>query len=368
MRRVTGVAVLALLTACAPDRIEITPLAEGEWMVLDATSSSAVLLQMGSTARASARGGARSGGPVIQVLRDTLEPATTQALSARVGANTLQLTRVQTGDGDFYFNPAGTPRLIRSPAQSHLYAFEHEDAIWVWKASDSTMNKLSLDDGLPALRARQREGEVILYWTADPMWTGDGAFISYHTNRTGVATSTATQGIRVIQTGTGVEKTIYDSIGTSVHIDGVHGEELVFSSSSAPGVFAVHPRTAATRAVAPGYVMGSHPGGRGLVVNQNGQLSVITSEGIDSLPAPSSQFVYTSHAHFSPSGKRVAVFSTDERGTYALHVYDIERERMFTAAIAGGPSYGPVWASDATVIFAAARPSSPLLTYRADMR
>jgi hypothetical protein len=357
--RLLPVASAVLLGACAPERIVITTLAEGEWIVLDATSQPAILLHQ---SRASARLAIT---PQIGALRDSIITVAHETFSSRIGQDEIQLTRTWVADREVFHAALRAPDLIRSPADPDLYLTEYKDGIWIWKASHRSWNQLSLDHGLDSLRAQQREGEVILYWTSGPVWSGDGQFIGFMTNRTGVRTGTATQGIRVVQAGTGIEKTIYDSVGVSVHIDGVLGEEFVFSSSAAPGSFAVHPRTGVVRKLADGYVMGFHPGGKGIVVNQDGQLTLYRADDRQALPPPDSGFTYTSHAFFSPNGKRMAVFATDGRGTYSLHVYDRHANRVLRAPVAAGPSYGPAWASDATIIFAAARASSPILTYRA---
>ena len=351
------------LAACSPDRIEIESLAGGEWHVLDATSPRPVLMQAPSSRVT--RGGAAPAGNALRVLTDTLQPVTAETVSVTISGDVLTLTRVIVGKHEVWFATNGMPRMTRSPADPSLYAFEYEDAIWVWKASGRTMNKLTLDAGLDSLRALQVEGEVILYWTADPMWSGDGAFIAFLTNRDGLRSRNASQGIRVVQTGTGIEKDIFNRNSVSAHTDGVLGEEFVFSSSGEAGVLAVHPRTNVVRKLAAGYVMGFHASGRGLVVHNDHATEVIHGAARDTLPAPATGFEHTGHAHFSPSGERVAIFATNERGGYQLHIYNVRKRRMLVADVMGGPSYGPVWANDKSLIFAAAGPNQPLVTYRA---
>jgi hypothetical protein len=268
--------------------------------------------------------------------------------------------------GAFFTTLPGGPRLHRSPVDPRLYAFEHEDAIWVFKAPDG-MNKLTLDDDVAALRAKQREGEVILYWSVNPVWSGDGTFISFLSNREAVRADVRGQSIWMIDAYTGVQRPLWAVPNASAHVDAVFGEDFVFSSSHAPGVFSVHPRTRAVTSVGNGYVAAAHPAGAALLLNDNGKLILLHNDTRDTLPDPPAGRTWSTRAAFSPSGRRVAVFSTTMAGQHILHVFGAQGEAIEPAALNAPPSYGPAWTSEDALIFTTSERGA-LNTFRATLR
>lgn len=352
------------LSACdrPPTRIELELVADGEWTIAD-DADGRVLLRQQRTHNRSARG--RPAEPVVAVLRDSLESAELQTLTLPAGASVIEIVRATARADTFYFAGSGVSPFTRSPADAHLYLFEHENGIWVFK-TPASLNKLTLDDGLDSLRSLQREGEVILYWATAPMWSGAGEFISFLTNRHGLGGRSA-QGIWVVQTRTGIQKDLLSPANASLHTDGVFGEEFVFSSSTEPGVHGVHPGTSATRRYSDGYLVGFHPAGKAMLVNAGARHVLFRGEQRDTLPAPPRGQIYTSHAHFSPTGERLAIFSTDQQGAYVLHVFDASMQRL-SMPVPGGPSYGPRWISEESLLLAATRPRESTRTYRAQLR
>jgi hypothetical protein len=284
--------------------------------------------------------------------------------SLHVGTSVIPFLRI--AGGVFYSSLPGGPRLQRSPADSRLFAFEHADAIWVFRTPDR-INQLTLDDGRDSLRARQREGEVILYWSVHPVWSADGKSIAFLSNREAVRARTGGQSIWLIDAYTGVQRALYDVAGTSAHVDGVLGEDFVFSSSSAPGVWAVHPRTKLVRKIGDGYVMAGDPQGRALLLNRDGNLIVMRSNGQDALPpAPAGQ-VWSTHAAFSPDANRVAVLSTDQAGSYSLHVFEHASAVTEPLLLPGPPAHGPAWTGNKSLIFTVSN-RGRLQTYFARLR
>ncbi|HEY0671933.1 MAG TPA: hypothetical protein VGD27_06690 [Longimicrobiales bacterium] len=345
-----------------PTRIELELLAEGEWTIAD-DAHGRVLLRQQRTHNRPARG--RPAEPVVAMLRDSLESAELQTLALPAGASVIEIVRAIAGADTFYFAGSGVSPFTRSPADPRLYLFEYENGIWVFNAPTG-LNKLTLDDGLDSLRSLQREGEVILYWATAPMWSGDGEFISFLTNRHGLRAPSA-QGIWVVQARTGTQKELLIPPNASLHTDGVFGEEFVFSSNTEPGVHGVHPRTSATRKYSDGYLVGFHPAGKAMLVNAGERHVLFRGEQRDTLPVPPRGQIYTSHAHFSPAGERLAIFSTDQQGAYELHVFDASMQRL-SIAVPGGPSYGPRWISEDNLLLAATRPRESTRTYRAHLR
>lgn len=335
LRRLTVILTFAGGCAGEPSRLEVAPLAAGEWMVLDASDRGA-LVRLNHAAA-----------PTVRMLTDRLTPVVTDTFSLHAGRSIIPMLRI--AGGVFYTTLPGGPSLYRSPADPQLYAFEHEDAIWVFKAPGS-MNQLTLDVGLDSLRAKQREGEIILYWSVNPVWSADGRFIAFLSNREAVRRGTRGQSIWMIDAYTGIQRALYDAPSISAHVDAVFGEEFVFSSSGAPGVFSVHPRTKQVTRLGDGYVMGAHFRGAALLLNNNGKLILLHGSTRDTLPGPPAGHVWSTHAAFSPSGEQLALYSTDQAGTYALHILPAGRAiEAFT--LPAPPASGPAWTSETSLIF-----------------
>lgn len=349
------VAVLALAACgCArePTRLELKPLADGEWVVMDSSERGA-LVQLNHTDP-----------PTVRLLTDRLTPVATDTFSLHAGESVITLLRI--AGGVFYTSLAGSPKLQRSPTDPGLYAFEHDHAIWTFKTPD-IVNKLTLDDGLDSLRARQREGEVILYWSVNPVWSAAGRSIAYLSNREAVRAGIGGQSIWMLDAYTGTQEPLYDVAGTSAHVDAVWGEDFVFSSNRAPGVWAVHPRTKAVRRIADGYVVAGDPRGRVLLLNHDGGLVVLRADQSRRLASPPHGQVWSTQADISPDAERVAVLSTDRAGSYSLHTIDADGKMTAPLLLPGPPSYGPAWTSNESLIITVSQ-RGHLQTYLARLR
>lgn len=344
----------AISWGCAdqPSRLQVSPLADGEWIVLDQSERGA-LLQQNHTRE-----------PGIRMLTDQLSAVVTDTFSLHAGNAILRLVRV--GGGAFYTASPGGPQLLPSPADPQVYAFEHEDAIWLFRAPDR-VQKLTQDGDLVSLRTRQREGEVILYWSVNPVWSGDGRFIAFLSNREAVRGGSSGQSIWVIDAGTGSQRALYHRPRESAHVDAVLGEEFVFTSSTAPGVFSVHPRTGKVTRLGDGYVMGGQPRGGALLLNNDGQLVLLNGSTADTLPDPPAGHVWSTRAAFSPTAERIALFSTDQAGSYTLHVFAADGSAIAPYPLPAPPSYGPAWTTESSLIFTVSTRGS-LQTFRAELR
>ncbi|HEY0306009.1 MAG TPA: hypothetical protein VGC44_13645 [Longimicrobiales bacterium] len=362
--RVPACLLVASAAACArpPSELQVTPLAEGEWVVAGHAGTAAILQQTRDIQPRASRG-APEQLPRLAALRDSLTPLPVDTFTVSAGANPIGVVRI--GAGRMYAAATGQPRFLPSPTDTLLYAIEQMDGIWVFKAPDE-MHKLTLDDDRDTLITRQREGAVILYWSARPVWSADGKFIAFLTNREAVRARTRGQSMWAIDAYTGIQGPLVRAPGQSVSTEGVLGEEFVFISDAQPGVFAVHPRTRAIRKLGDGYVLAGHARGRALLLNENGRLRLLKRDASVNLPAPPTGYVWSTQAAISPSGKWVAVLSTDQAGVYMLHVMDGE-SALPPFRLPGPPSQGPSWLDDASLTFSV-QERGTLRTYRARLR
>ena len=345
----------------APGRLDIQPLADGEWTIVDANDRGTVLRKTRDMQPRRERQLVPAI-PEFALLADTLLPLRADTFS--LDGDDARFSFVRIRGGEFFATVTGQPVLQPSPTDSQLYAFEHGDAIWALKAP-GTLHKLTLDYDLDTLRTRQREGSVILYWSANPVWSGDGKFIAFNSNRESVRTGMAGQSLWIVDAYTGVQKSIYDVAGESVHTEGAFGEEFVFISNRRPGVFAVHPRTRATRKLGDGYVLARHPRGITLLLNNNGALTLLRGNAPRELADPPAGEVWSTQAAIAPSGDMVAIYSTDQAGRYSLHV--LGPNTITPVTLPALPSHGPAWSDDRTIVFSVQEQGN-LRTYRAALR
>jgi hypothetical protein len=347
----------------SPATLEVGPLADDEWITMD-PSIPAYLLHRSRDAHPRAERQAAPPLPVIRVLRERLEDVAVDTFSLQTGRASVSLIRLD--GGSFYAPLLGQPHLRRSPADDQRYVFEHLDAIWAFETPD-IMRQLTHDNGLDSLRALQREGEVILYWSVDPVWSGDGKFIAFLTNREAVRGGRRGQSIWIIDANTGVQRPLYDPPDVSAHVEAAFGAEFVFISNRDPGVFSIHPRNRRVTKLGNGYVLAGHPAGAALLLNENGALVFLRSETRDTLAAPPGGHVWSTRATIAPSGDKVALFSTDQRGEYVLHVLRPGTPALPGYRLPAPPSSGPAWTDDHSIIFSVQN-AVMQRTYRAVLR
>jgi hypothetical protein len=363
MARLALLVVVCATVSCdrAPTRVEFEPLADGEWIIID-TSERGVLLRRTRDMQPRRERRSVADLPEFALLGDTLAAVPADTFSVAGGETRMTFVRLQ--NSEFFATLDGQPALYHSPVDPQLYAFEQDDAIWVLKRP-GTLHKLTLDYDLDTLRTRQREGEVILYWSVNPVWSGDGKFIAFNSNRESVRTGARGQSLWVVDAYTGVQGPVYDVAGKSVHTEGAFGDELVFIGDHEPGVFAVHPRTRVVRKLGDGYVLAGHPRGLAILLNNNGALTLLQGNARQELPGPPAGEVWSTQAAIAPSGDMVALYSTDQAGGYTLHI--LGANAIEPVSLPALPSHGPVWSGDRTIVFSV-QERGDLRTYRARLR
>jgi hypothetical protein len=241
-----------------------------------------------------------------------------------------------------------SPSPLPSPVDPGAALVERDHRIWLRDRS-GRLRQLTADTTgehrFAELFARQREGEVILYWATVPMWSPDGRLVAYVTNRGSVLAGTPGQAVWVVDPATGVERPLLSTPGKSYRHAGWLGEELLFFGDAAPGVWAVDPGSAAQRFVSDGYVSATTGDGSAVAITR-GDTVVVLSRGVETdLPAPPPGFRYASDAEFSPDGQRLAIALSDGRGGSQVRVFEMSSRRSATLAYPDSLSatHRPTW-------------------------
>lgn len=359
---IRAVAVASLLTACSqpPRALELSLAGEGEWIVRGVGENGVVVMQMQRDAAPTARRQAPA--PRIGLMRDTIESIEAQVLQLKLDTASLDVMRA---DG-LYFSIAG-PQLVRSPVDGNRYVVEYADAIWLFAAPD-TVIKLTSDDDVAELRSRQREGEIILYWSTNPLWSADGRHVAFLTNRESVRGGTETQSIWVIDVERRQHSPLVVLPSAAAHTEGVFGDEFLYTSSSTTGVLAVNPRTANSRRLSEGLLLAWHPRGEAVAIaagDSEARDIWIFGWRFDALrlATPGERLTWSTQSHFSPSGDRFAVVATDDAGFYRLYVFMEETRTSLSVDLPGGPTTQPFWTSESTLIFSSAKAGEAVRTW-----
>jgi hypothetical protein len=236
-------------------------------------------------------------------------------------ARTLSLGGVRVGDREIYFGiPTAGPLLLPSPTDPEFYAFEAANSLWGLRRP-GVVQRLSAERvgefDYHVLSARQREGQVILYWAAAPVWSLDGRFIAYVSNREAVEEGESSQGVWLLEVETGRERPLLRERGRWFRPFGWLGRELLYTGSD-PGVWAIDPATATRRHLATAAELDVADDGSALAVAEGvpeATVIRILSDGRwTTLPPAPRGHLYSAQAAFSPGGRRLLIQSTASEG------------------------------------------------------
>jgi hypothetical protein len=207
--------------------------------------------------------------------------------------------------------PARSPALEHPAADPSLAAFGEDDHLWLLDAGGIRRLTAERTGGfsLEELRARQREGEVILYWAAVPVWSPDARRIAYVTNREAVARGRSGQSVWVLEVGSGEERPLLEGIDVSYRPVGWLGGELLVIGGD-PGLWAVDPATGARRLLAEGMAIATTADGSAVAVaagwDAETSIRVITSGGGERVvPPPAPGWSFAPQAILAPHGRRL---------------------------------------------------------------
>lgn len=353
---------LTLLTGCTTTRQELTlevrPLSDHAWYVAGRVDEHSVLRREvdraeGEHARAPSGAGSPSNPrlPVFAVLAsDSLQPVPAEPWVV----DGVPLARVRALGRALPVAIEPRP-LLQSPGDAGAFLFERDHRVWLLDAS-GRLHQLTADTTgryrFADLFGRQREGEVILYWAADPLWSPDGQLAAYLTNRESVLAGTRGQSLWIVDVASGVERPLLADPGRSYRHVGWLGDDVLFFGDAAPGVWAVNPRTGVRRLVSDGYVTATTRGGSAVAITRGDSVIVSMPRDSVALPAPPAGFRYASDAEFSPAGGRLAIGLSDGRGGSQLRVFELSSRRTATLAYPDSlsPTHRPIWLDEDHVL------------------
>ena len=377
-RATVWIVAVALCTGCArsgdaPDtgaESTTTPelLAEGTWSLVWQEGARGLLVRDRRVATPTPRPARRTAalpevalyenGCFEQLTDAELVPLTLPGIPPE-RATTLTIARVRLDAGEIYFTAPGQGvDLHRSPVRPDLYVFEAANRLWMLGPATGA-RQLTADRAgdldFAELAARQREGEVILYWATTPVWSPDARFVAYITSREAVADGAAGQAVWLIDVASGQERPLLQERGQSFRPVGWLGEELVYTGS-VPGVWTVHPATGVRRQLALAVEMDVADNGSAVAVAAGAPEETtarVISTGADvTIPPPPAGYTYAAQAQFSPNARRLLLLATARQGQDRQFLtFDWQRRELrILAAPPAPPVTWPTWLDDGTIL------------------
>lgn len=212
---------------------------------------------------------------------------------------------------------------------------EERDGLWLTDASGARRRVTATRVGpfdYDSLAAKQREGEVILYWAAAPVLSPDGERIAYATNREAVAADTSGQSIWLLDLSSGAERAVLHVPGRSFRPVGWLERRVVYFGDE-PGVWTIDPASGERTRISRGTWLAATGDGGALAVAENvpddPALRVITNGDTLDVPRAPAGFVYLAQAAFDSANRRLLLEATPDSGyTRRRFAFDLRRHRL----------------------------------------
>jgi hypothetical protein len=371
---------LAAAAACAPilgQSAQFEKLPPGAWGIVSRDDQMTVLARLPerntSVRRTSGQRPAARVSNDVLVFSGSATPTSTQAILRQVPVEGIRggvmpVRFVAAGGRQIAFNPAGAgPRLIPSPADPTVYVFELAGTLR--RLTAGGIVSLAVADVVrnfnrPALLAKERPEGHYLLWAADPLWSSDGRYLAYATNREAILAGTTDQSIWLVDDA-GRERPLLAGSGESFGAIGWLGNTLLYTDGSG-GISSVDVPSGKRRRDIPGfhlavdrqgislaYAVGATPEQRKVTVLQRGAPFDV--------PAPAAGYIYEAYADFSPNGNALLLIARTSEGRTRLTVFSLLTRSIQSVDLPGVPQSSllinrPAWVqNDAVLVTTAER-------------
>jgi dipeptidyl aminopeptidase/acylaminoacyl peptidase len=278
---------------------------------------------------------------------------------------------VDAGGRQIAFNPAGAgPRLIPSPTDPSSYVFEQGGTLRRLTAagivSPAVADVVRNFNRLALLAKEKPEGHYLL-WAADPLWSSDGRYLAYATNRESILAGTTEQSIWVVDVDAGRERPLLAGRGESFGGIGWLGNTLLYTDGSG-GISSVDAQTGKRRKDIPGFHLAVDIQGTSLAyavgpTPEHRKMSVLQRGAPFDVPAPPAGYMYEAYADFSPNGNALLLIARNPEGRTKLAVFSLLTRTLQSADLPGVPESSllinrPAWVqNDAVLVTTAERTS-----------
>lgn len=210
---------------------------------------------------------------------------------------------------------------------------EERDGLWL--VNDDARRRVTAMRVGPydfeSLAAKQREGEVILYWAAAPALSPDARTIAYATNREAVHGDALGQSIWMVDLTTGAERALLYEEGRSYRPVGWLGDDVVYIGDT-PGVWSIDTATHARAQLSVGTWLAVAEDGHAVAIADNvpddPRVRVVLNGGTVDVPAAPNGASWLAQASFDGAGQLHLEASADSGRSRTRHVFDPRTGRL----------------------------------------
>jgi hypothetical protein len=245
-----------------------------------------------------------------------------------------------------------------------VYAFEHAGHVWRFTGAEGS-RRLTAETvqgfDLATLRAARTEESGPLLWAINPLWSRDGQWLAYTTNRNAVRSNTSGQEVWLIDVQSGTERPLLSTTGVTYVAVGWMERELLFRRDDQPGaVLAIDPVSGAVRRVTDGYPLAIADTGRSVAVLRGADVTdatihIVRPQGTTDLPAPPAGHYFIAIAQPSPNGSAFLLMARTLEGAHQIGVFRIATGQIEWTPLEGVPARRaltdpPRWVTNARVL------------------
>ena len=220
-----------------------------------------------------------------------------------------------------------TPPGTRAAERARPTVEEERDGLWLVDGDTRrrvTATRVGAYD-FDSLAAKQREGEVILYWAAAPALSPDARTIAFATNREAVQDDARGQSIWLVDLATGAERALLVDEGRSYRPVGWLADDVVYIGDES-GVWTIDTATQVRTQLSRGTWLAVAEDGDAVAVAENvpqdPRVSVVLPGDTVAVPAAPNGAGWLAQASFDSAGHLHLEASADSGRSRQRHVFD----------------------------------------------